>query len=481
MQVKITEESPILRAFEITVDADRVEKAYSKAFKEALHHLALPGFRRGKVPAYLGRKHISNQMLNAQVSEDIVPEAYLEALEQENIRPVSPPKYELIKIERGENLVFKVTFEVIPALEIKDYKGIELTQARQEISDEDVEAVIDNLRNERSVLVDGEKDRALQEGDMAFVDFESFEDGKPMEQGSGKNYPMDMNPKRFVPGFLDNLLGKKVGDEAHFDVDFPEDYAPALAGKHVHFDFKIVGLKVRQIPEFNDEFVKQVSDAANVEEFRNRVKENMKARAQSIADQSIAEKIYVKISEQVPGEMVPGGLVRLHASVYANNIRNEVMARRQRVEDWLKENNLTAEDWQRRLAAIGFGEARMEIIVRLIADLENIDVSDEDVEEVVAEEAKRIRQSQAYVWNHMEKSGTLELLRYSILRDKVTRMLVDSAKVTYCAPGEEPAEEAAEAAEEKAEGEKAEAETAEKCCECAEGEKKDDCGCECHN
>ncbi|MDO5296241.1 MAG: trigger factor [bacterium] len=488
MQVNITEESPILRAFEITVEADRVDKAYNKAFKEALRHLALPGFRRGKVPAYMGRKHIPNQVLNGQVAEEVIPEAYREALEQENIRPVSAPKYEVVKLERGEDMVFRATCEVIPAVEIKDYKDIELTQPRPEITDADINEAVDNIRNRRSELVDMTEDRGLQEGDIAFVDFESFDDGKPVDQGSAKNFPMEMDPKRFVPGFLDNLYGKKSGEEAHFEVDFPEDYSPALAGKHVHFDFKIHNIKVRQLPEANDEFAKEVSDFETMDEFKADIRKHIEERVQAAADQSIAEKIYVKISDQVPFELVPGGLVSMHASVYATNLRNELNMRRINLDAWLKDNEMSREDWQRRLTAIGVGEARMEIIVRAIAAKENIDVSDEDMEEVVAEEAKKMHQSQAYVWNHMEKSGTLELLRYSILRDKVTKMLVDAAKVTYCAPGEEPSEDA-EKAEDKccdcAEGEKKEdcecgCHTEAACCECPEGEKKEDCECECH-
>ena len=482
MQVNITETSPILRVFEITVEADRVDKAFNKAFKEALRHLALPGFRRGKVPAYMGRKHIPNQVLNGQVLEEIVPEAYQEALEQENIRPVSRPDYEVVKIERGEDLVFKATCEVIPAVDIKDYKEIEITQPRPEITDKDIDEAVESIRAGRAELVDMTEDRGLQEGDIAFVDFESFEDGKPVEQGSAKNFPMEMDPKRFVPGFLDNLYVKKNGEEAHFEVDFPEDYAKNLAGKHIHFDFKIHNIKVRQLPEANDEFAKLVSEFETMDELKANIRKHLEERVQEAADQATAEKIYVKISDQVAPELVPGGLVSMHASVYATNLRNELNMRRIKIEQWLKDNNLNAEEWQRRLVTIGFGEARMEIIVRAIADKEKIDVSDDDMEEVVAQEAKRMRQSQAYVWNHMEKSGTLELLRYSILRDKVTKMLVESAKITYCAPGEEQAEEkCCECAEgEKKEGCECECHDEAPCCDCAEGEKKDDCSCECH-
>lgn len=460
MQVNITEESPILRAFEITVEADRVEKSYSKAFKEALRHLALPGFRRGKVPAYMGRKHIPNEVLNGQVAEEVLPEAYKEALDQENIRPVSSPKYEIVKIARGEDLVFKATCEVIPPLELKDYKGVEVTQGRHEVSDEDVNSAIERTRFSRSELVELTEDRPLQQGDIAFVDMESSIEGQPVENGAGKNFPMELVPERFVPGFLDNLYGKKKGEEAHFDVDFPADYQqPAMAGKHVHFDIKVNDIKSRKLPELDDEFAKSVSEFGTMEELRAHVKDVMLKRVQAEADQHIAEKIYMKVSEQVPAEMVPGGLVRIHTSIHTNNLRNELAYNHLNLETWLKENHLAPDEWQRRMFAIGFGEARMEIIVRAIADAENVDVTDDEIEEVVAEESKRVGQSQAYLWNHMEQSGSLELLRYSILRDKVTKLLVEAAKVTYCAPGEEP----------KA------------CCDCAEGEKKEGCECECHN
>lgn len=454
MKVTVTEQSPFERVMEVTVDVDKVEDAYVKAFRDALAHLALPGFRRGKVPAYMGRKHIPNQVLNGQVADELLKNVYGAAIDQEKLLPVSEPKIDIEKLERGSEFVFKATVEVVPTVEIKDYKGLELTEERYEITDADVDEAMERMRSSRARLVAVEG-RGLAEGDIAYVDFSSTENGVAVADGSAENYPLELIPNNYVSGFLDNLYGMKPGEKREFDVDFPSDYKSSMAGKHVHFNFFLHEAKVRELPELNDELAQAVSEFSTVEELRKSVREVMEGRIKAQCEQHVAEQVYVKLAEQVNLEVVPVGLVHRHAAMFVNNVARNLQARGQSLADMLKAENMTSEQWNERAIGMGYGEARMEIIVRAVAKQENIEVTEEDLEEVVAAEAKRIRQSQAFIWKRMEKAGTVGLMRYSILRDKVTKFLADNSKVTYIAPrtAEERAAElaAAQAAKENAE------------------------------
>ena len=472
MKVSVTEKSPIVREMEVVVDSERVENAYGKAFKEALKHLALPGFRRGKVPAYMGRKHITNGMLSRQVAEEIIPVACEEALEQENIRPVSRPNYSVKEIERGKDLVFTAEFEVIPSVEMKDYKGLEITQERYEVKEEDIDKSLERTRAGRATLEDVE-DRGLQENDIAFVTFSTTENGVEVPNGKGDNFPMELKTTNLTPEFLENLYGMKKGEDREFDCDFPDSYASELAGKHLHFKFHLNDIKVRQLPEINDEFAKQVSEYKTLAELREHIMEMMKNRVQAQAEQGVAEKIYMKIGDQVSNEMLPHGLVRYHARVFHNNVLRSLSMQNMTLSDMLKHQGKTETDWNNHAVAMGVGEARLEIIVRAIAAQENIAVTDEEVEEVIDNEAKAMGQSSSYVYKNMEKSGTLDILRYSILRDKVTSFLVNSANVTYELPKEKTEAEANEAPAEDGSKAEADAPEAEAAAEEAAVENKD--------
>lgn len=456
MKVSLTEVSPIKRRIEVTVDTETVEQAYAKAFKEALKMLAIPGFRRGKVPAYIGRKHIANSMLNRDVVDSLLPASLREAVEQEKLDIVSQPEISKISVQRGKELTYTAEFEIIPVIDIKDFKGIAVEQERYEPTEEDVTAAIERARQGRAVLVDA--DRGLQQNDIAIVDYKSFENGKPVKNGHAENFPMELVPAGYVPGFLENLYGLKVGDEKEFDVEFPAENKSDVAGKKIHFHFTIKQVKERRLPELNEEFVKAVSDVATVEELRAQVMETMKKQAQNEAEQHIAEKIYFKIASQVPTDMIPRALCQYHSALFHERVLGNLRAQNKRLEDMLNEQKQTIDDWNKHVSLMGYGEARLEILVKNLARQLDITIDDEDVNKIIDEEARRTRQTAASIRKSMERSGVIKQLQYSLMRDEVTQRLVDSAAVTYVKPktAEEKAAEAAEAAAKAAEEAKAE-------------------------
>ena len=460
MKVTLTEISPIKRSMEVVVDADTVEQAYAKAFKEALKMLSLPGFRRGKVPAYMGRKYIPNQILKRDVLESLIPQAFSEAAAQEKVEVVSNPQFPKVAGDRGEELTFTAEFEVIPTVDLKDYEGVEVEQERYEPTEEDVDSAIERTRASRATLEDV-TDRGLQANDIAFVDYESFENGEPVKDGQAKDFPMELSPANYIPGFLENLYGLKPGESKEFDAEFPADHKSPLAGHKIHFVFHIKSIKQRVLPEVNDEFVKEISGGQfeKIEDLRNDVMKMMKERIQRDADQGIAEKVYYKIASQVPTEMVPQGLVAYHARLFNSRVMDSLHAEGRKLEDMLKAQGRTVEDWQKHVGLMGFGEARLEILVKNLARLLDTKVEDEEINKVIDEEAARARKTAASLKRQMEQAGTIGLLRYSILRDKVTQHLVDTAKVTYVAPKtpeERAAEEAAKNVAEEAKKDEAE-------------------------
>ncbi len=435
MQVTVTEKSPIERTLEVTIAKDVVEQAYEAAFRSATRHLSLPGFRKGKVPAVMARRHITDDSLAGTVLEDLLPRAFTEALDQENLEPLSEPNWDIVEKSRGQDMVFKATFEVLPTVEIKDYKNLEITQERPEIGEAQVEQVVERMRQGQAELLSVEEERGLQEGDIALVDFQSFENGQPLPRGNAENFPMELTPGNFVAGFLDNLCGMKAGEERDFAVDFPEEYASKdLAGKHVDFHFHLREIKIRRLPELDDAFAQAVSDCQTVEALRAQILERMTSQVQHEAEHGVADQIFQKLSEQITPAMVPPSLVVRQARRFTASVAQDLERRNQTLQGMLKQQGRSEEDWTRQAMNIGFGEAVMEILIHSLARQEGLEATEEDLDPHIEQEAARTRQSVSGVRRRMEEEGSVDLLKAHIVRHKVMHAVVDAAKVTYVPP-----------------------------------------------
>ena len=464
MQVKVSESSPFERTLEVTVTADQVEGAYEKAFGRAAKRLRLPGFRPGKVPIPMAKKYISDEGLSGDVVDDVVPKAYVEALRQENLEPISQPKWELVQRERGKELVFKVSFEVKPVVEIEGYKAFKLKNEKEEISDETVNNALDELRGNQSRIVDIEDDaRELKEGDLALVDYRSTLDGETVDGGAATNYLMEVNREHFIPGFVDNLVGSKKGEEKEFDITFPEDYPnQALAGKLVHFHFNLHQIKTRELPEANDDFAKSVSPHPTIDDLRKDIRERLEANAERKVREQVAIKIIDKLLTQVATEMVPKSLHQYRTQVELRRRIQQIEQAGITMERYLADRNVNQNQWVQELSVMGMLEARVEILLNSLASREDLHPTDAEIEELLGVEAQNRGVSLAQLKAGIDKEGSEPLIRYALLRAKVMDFLFDNAEVEFVPVGtvieDEPDEEKkpkAKAKTKKADEEKA--------------------------
>jgi trigger factor len=436
MKVTVVENSPVERTLEVSVEPEQVESAYQKVLRGAMKDLRLPGFRKGKVPPKMAERYLTFESLRGQVLEEVLPQAYLAALEQEKVRPLSDPRWEILEQERGKELVFKVTFEVMPTLEVRDYKGVEVTQVRPEVTDQDLERQILHLRTRHAQMVPVEEDRGLQEGDVALVDFKATTDGRTVDRGSAENYLMEMVPDNYLPGFLDNLYGMKPGEEREFDAQFPDDYPGELAGHEVHFWFHLREIKQRQLPAADDEFARDISDCQTMEELRGRLRADMQAYLDRRAHDQAAEKILRKLLDQVPDEAVPPSYRAYRAQLLVREVASELRQMGKTLQDYLKSQGMSEDDWARQALRAGHYHARMDMLVSAIAHQEGITVEDEELVPHLEEEAARRGISAAALRRQAEEEGSLEVLKSQIQRHKVMRFLVEQGKVTYVLPGQ---------------------------------------------
>ena len=437
MKVTVTEESASERVIEVIVDAKKVESAFQKAFKKNLKHFALPGFRKGKVPVSMAQRYITDSGLTRDVIEDLVPKSFEEAVKSEQIEPISQPQWDLVQNERGKDLIFKASFQVSPTLDIQDYKSVSVTQGKPEIDDDSIEQTLEKMREQHSEFATVEEERGLAEGDFATVDYASFQGDEEIENGSVSNYLMEMNADSYIPGFVTNLVGVKAGESKDFDITFPEDYNnDDLAGETVTFKFKVHDIKEKRLPELDDEFAKSYSDQETIKELRAAIRERLEDGINKQAKGEATTKIVRVLLDQVPEETIPPELRQHHAQRAIRTRMYEFSQRGMNLDQLLQIRGISQDDWIKEMMGAGLFEARLEVLYKSIAKAEKITVSDKEVDEVIAAEAPAQKLKPKQLKRNMRRNGSLELLEYNILMDKIQTLLFDNAKVEYVSPEE---------------------------------------------
>ena len=442
MKVTVTEQSASERTLEVVVDANQVESAFQKAFKKNLKQFALPGFRKGKVPQSMAERYITDGALVRDVVNEIVPRAFDQAIKEQKLEPISQPDWDLIQNERGKDLVFKASFIVTPLLTIEGYDGMKVEQEKEEITDEHIQETLDRMREQHAEFVTLEEDRGIEEGDHVTVDYASFQNGEEIENGSVSNYLMEMKPENYIEGFVSNLVGAKAGEEREFEIAFPAEYNNAeLAGEKITFKFKIHDIKVKQMPELDDEFAKSHSEHESIDALKAAIKERLDEGVKGQADGQAVTTLVKDLLEQVSEEIIPAQLRQHHAQKAIRGRMYELAQRGLSLEQLLQARGMTQDAWIQEMMGAGVFEARLEVLYKSIAQAENITVDDKEVDEVIKAEAKNRKTKPNQLRRQMEKNGTIEMLQYNLLVEKLHKLLLDKAKIEYIAPGskkEEP-------------------------------------------
>lgn len=445
MKVTVIEQSASERQMEIVVDAQRVENAFQKAFKKNLREFALPGFRRGKVPVSMASRYITDSGLVRDVVQDIVPTAFEEATKEQNLQPISQPEWDLVQNERGKELIFKASFQVSPVLTIADYDGLAITQEKEEISDEHVQDTLQRMRENHAYFENLDGERGIQEGDFATVDYTSSQNGEDIEGGSVKNYLMEMKNENYIIGFVENLVGLKPGDQKSFDITFPEDYNnDHLAGESVTFHFTVHDIKEKKLPELDDEFASSHSDKDTLDELKASIRERLEDGVKREADGQAVTQIVKALLEQVSEDDIPAPLRQHHAQRAIRGRMYEMSQRGISLEQLLAARGVSQDEWIKEMMGSGLFEARLEVLYRSVAKAEGITVSSKEIDDVITAEAPQHKLKPKQLKAQMQKNGTIDMLEYNLLMDKVQSLLLEKAKVDYVKPGEAP-----EATEEK--------------------------------
>ena len=363
---------------EVEVDGETFRKAIDKAFRAQVKKINVPGFRKGKAPRAIIEKMYGEDVFYEDAMQDCYPDALEDASKEAGLKIVSVKNLEATYVSR-EGFTFKATVIVEPEIEIKDYKGIEIEKTSTEVTEEMIDEEIESVRERNSRMVTVE-DRAAETGDTVVIDFEGFTDGEAFEGGKAENYNLELGSGNFIPGFEEQLVGHNTDEEFTIDVKFPEEYQNEdLKGKDAQFKIKLHEIKKKELPEVDDEFVKDVSEKDTVAEYREELKETIEHRLEHQAEHDFEDKLTQAIIDKVEGE--------IPEEMYDNEVNNMLREMDMRLRSqgmdlntYMKYTGMEIGAVKEMYKAEAEKRVKMRLALEKIAKLENITPTEEDIE-----------------------------------------------------------------------------------------------------
>lgn len=363
---------------ELSISAEEFEKAINKAYNKEKGNIAIPGFRKGKAPRAIIEKKYGEGVFYDDALDISFPAAYEAAVAEAGIEPVdSPFDFDIKEIgKNGVELVCKVT--VKPEVSIEGYKGLSAVKAPTEVTDEEVDADISKKleQNARIIPVEG---RAVENGDIAVIDFEGFVDGEAFDGGKAEEYELEIGSGSFIPGFEDQIIGHSVEEEFDVNVNFPEEYAEALAGKAATFKIKLHAIKAKELPVLDDDFVKDISEFDTVDELKADIRKTLEEQKKTASDRNFENEIFDKLANILEAE-IPEAMVNRTVDNMISEFKYNVESQGIPFEQYLGYLGMSVDSIKETYKERAEKEVRIELALEKIAELENIEVTDEDVE-----------------------------------------------------------------------------------------------------
>jgi len=451
-------------ALTVEVGAEEFEAAVEKTYRQKRKDIRVPGFRPGKAPRQLIEKMYGKEVFYSDAVDQVWFDAYKNAVEEQKLQVVGDPDVELVGSVTKDGFTFKATVPVYPEVTLGQYKGLSAPKAEVKVTAADVNAKLKELadRNTRLVSVD----RAIEKGDVAEIDYLGTDNGVPFDGGSAENYSLEIGSGTFVPGFEDQLVGMKAGEEKDIDITFPENYHKDLAGKAVVFHVKVNEVKAKDVPEMDDEFAKDVSEFDTIKELKADLKKKITEEREAAANQAFEDDLMRQVAENMTCD-VPDAMVNRQARQFADNFRMQIQSQGIPFDKYLEITGMTMEKILEDAKEPALRQVRLDLALVEMIKAENIEATEEDVEKEYADMAAKY---------NMDVESVKKYLTHEVVEDQVkTRKAV--AVVTESAVATAPEEPAKEEGEKEEGGKKpAKKSTARKSAkkaeESEEGEKK---------
>ena len=439
MSVQVENLEKNMAKLTIEVPAEELEKALEKAYQKQKKNISVPGFRKGKVPRAMVEKMYGPAVFYEDAVNSLVPEEYSKAAEESKLDIVSRPEINVEQIEKGKAFIFTATVAVKPEVTLGEYKGLEVAKADTTVTDEEVEAELkkEQEKNARTINVE---DRPAADGDTVTLDFEGSVDGVPFDGGAGKDYPLTLGSHSFIPGFEEQLVGAALEEEKEVNVTFPEEYhAAELKGKPAVFKCTVNEIKVKELPEADDEFAKDVSEFDTLAEYKDDIRAKLLEKKTADAKREKQNKTVAKAVENATME-IPEAMITEQVRRMADDFARRLQSQGLSMDQYMQFTGLTMDALAQQMRPEALKRIQNSLVLEAIAKAENIEVSDEKVNEEIEKMAAAYKM-EADKLKELIGDAEKEQMKSDLAIQAAVDMITDAAVEVEAAKEEEKTEE----------------------------------------
>ena len=407
----------------VSVDGETFDKAVNAVYKKQVKKINVQGFRKGKAPRRIIEKMYGTEVFYDDAMQDCYPDALYDAAKEADVKIVAVEKLEALEAGK-EGFTFKATVTVEPTMEIDGYKGLEIEKKTTEVTDEMVDEEIEKVRDRNSRMVNVE-DRAAEIGDTVVIDFEGYTDGEPFDGGKAEKYSLALGSGNFIPGFEEQIVGHQIGEEFTISVDFPEDYqAEELAGENAEFKINLHEIKTKELPEVDDEFVQDVSDKETLDEYKAELRETIEKRLIDEAEKDVDAQIADKLIELIEGE-IPEAMYDNQVNDMIRDFDMRLRSQGMDMNTYMQYMGMDADALRDMYRSDAEKRVKLRLALQTIADKENIEVSDTDLDE----EYSKMAESYKMDIEKVKAAVPADSLSEDVKVQKALELVKDSANI----------------------------------------------------
>ena len=409
-----------------TVPASRFEEAIMDVFKKSAKYFNIPGFRKGKAPFKIVERYYGDNIFYEDAFNELAPVVYDEEVTENKIEVASRPQIDVVQMEKGKDLIFTAIVATKPEVKLGKYKEISLKKIEYKVTDEDIDHEINHMAEHNSRIVTVE-DREVKDKDIVTIDFEGFVDGKAFEGGKAENHELTIGSKTFIPGFEEQIIGMKIGEEKDIKVTFPKDYfSKELAGKEATFHVVLHAIKEKQMPTIDDEFAKDVSEFDTLEELKNSIKEKMQKENEERAKHETEDAAIEEVCKNTNIE-IPEGMIELEIDNIMQNLDQRLSYQGLNLEQYLKMMGKTEADFRKDYKEQAEKNVKTRLVLEQIVKDEKIKEDEKYIKEKIEEMAKQYNKKV----EDLEKNEELKnYLTESSKTEQAIKLIVDNAKIS---------------------------------------------------
>ena len=427
MEAKMEKIDVNIVKFEVKVESEKFDAALTRAYKKNVKNFNVPGFRKGKVPMNVVKKYYGIEVLLEDAVNFAIEGSYSKVLKENNIVPVDYPKIDVVEVGEGKDFVYTAEVTVYPEVELGDYKGLSIEKKTYEVTEEEVSKKLKEMQ-EKNARIETKAEGTVENGNIAVIDFKGYVDGEAFQGGEGKDYSLEIGSKTFIDTFEEQLVGAKVNDTVEVNVTFPENYGKEeLNGKPAKFEVTIKEIKVKELPELDDEFAKETSEFDTIADLKADVTKKLEEANTERSEREFEEAVITAVSGNAKVE-IPEVMIEKEVDKMVQNLQQRLQYQGLTLEQYFQFTGTDEEKMREYMRVNAQTKVKVDLVLEAIEKAENIEATEEEIREKAVEVAKMYSASEDEKMVDLLMQSQQVALRADVITNKTIKLLIENNK-----------------------------------------------------